>query len=285
MKFDVYTEIVDCFHRDISRKRHFRLNEFANHYPSVSKHTLGSICSLEYQKLMKKTNYKYHEPHFVEEYYCRFMDDINCGKKHVLLNLAEEVHLSPALFARNMLERHLSVTEYDGDAVPKPVLTRLMKDTSLVRDPVLANEIDVCILNDEFYGPIMDGIRHSIGHEYEFLLKRKADENKLVYLDEDQMRGRGYDKTPDIKLEVPIAVDGRVVNWIESKASFGDEISHKRYLKEQFWSYWNRFGPGLVIYWFGFIDELDTHRDKGIMLMDHFPEKISFMDTGYTSSQ
>ena len=35
-----------------------------------------------------------------------------------------------------------------------------------------------------------------------------------------------------------------------------------------------RFGPGLVIYWFGFVEELDTNRDKGIILMDHFPEKI-----------
>ena len=39
-----------------------------------------------------------------------------------------------------------------------------------------------------------------------------------------------------------------------------------------------RFGPGLVIYWFGFIEELDTNRDKGIMLMDHFPENIVVMN-------
>lgn len=36
-----------------------------------------------------------------------------------------------------------------------------------------------------------------------------------------------------------------------------------------------RFGPGLVIYWFGFIDELDVHKKQGIMLMDQFPSEIT----------
>lgn len=31
----------------------------------------------------------------------------------------------------------------------------------------------------------------------------------------------------------------------------------------------NRYGPGLVIYWFGFIEELNTHKD--VLLVDGFP--------------
>lgn len=35
-----------------------------------------------------------------------------------------------------------------------------------------------------------------------------------------------------------------------------------------------RFGPGLVIYWYGFIGELDCQRDRGILLKDCFPADI-----------
>lgn len=62
----------------------------------------------------------------------------------------------------------------------------------------------------------------------------------LAFRPEDHLRQYGYDKTPDVKLDVPIAVDGKVVNWIESKALFGDEITHREYMKNQYLSYWNR---------------------------------------------
>ena len=73
---------------------------------------------------------------------------------------------------------------------------------------------------------------------------------------EGALRAEGHAKTPDIKLELPIAVNGRIVNWIDSKASFCDPLVHVERGADQFQGYVNRFGPGMVVYWFGVIDEL-----------------------------
>ncbi len=44
-----------------------------------------------------------------------------------------------------------------------------------------------------------------------------------------------------------------------------------------------RFGPGLVIYWYGFVSELDCQRDRGILLRDGFPSDIVTLCQGPTS--
>lgn len=270
-----YRDIVNMLELDGTRRC---LKELQKMYPEVSVRTLGSIFSQEVQKKMKKCHYKFNAPRAKEKLYNRFKEGLalrSNGK--VLVGLAQQIGLAPALLARVVLEYHLMVCEYAGEIPPRLAVTSLLKDTALINDPILATEVQMCVVTDEVYGPYVDTVKHSIGHEYEFLLKQRLEERDLAYLDEDKLRERGYDKTPDCKLEVPIAVDGHVINWIESKASFGDEDSHRGYLKDQFWSYWNRFGPGLVIYWFGFIKDLDVNREKGILLMDHFPENIITM--------
>lgn len=48
----------------------------------------------------------------------------------------------------------------------------------------------------------------------------------------------------------------RLVSWIDSKATFGDDATHSRQMEEQYSTYLHRYGPGLVIYWFGCLDDL-----------------------------
>ena len=151
-----------------------------------------------------------------------------------------------------------------------------MRDTTLLGDARLANEVWLATIEDHSYGPFAEAIKASVGEEHEQKIKDILKEKDIPYCDEHVLRGQGYDKTPDIKLEIPLALEegGHIINWIESKALFGDPESHSGYLKDQFWSYWNRFGPGMVIYWSGYVKQLDIHRSQGIVLCDHFPEKI-----------
>lgn len=45
--------------------------------------------------------------------------------------------------------------------------------------------------------------------------------------------------------------DWKVVCWIDSKAVFGDVETHNVEVLPQAEAYVHRFGPGLILYWFG----------------------------------
>ena len=62
-------------------------------------------------------------------------------------------------------------------------------------------------------------------------------------------------KTPDTLLTTDIIVDGFVIKWVESKALFGSSEALEEHFKTQLLPYNSRYGPGLVIYWFGFVVE------------------------------
>lgn len=76
---------------------------------------------------------------------------------------------------------------------------------------------------------------------------------------------------PSLQVPVAVCVAGgawRVVHWVDSKACFGDERMHSQALEGQYATYVNRYGPGLVIYWFGFLAGLD---DECVALLDGLP--------------
>ncbi len=142
-------------------------------------------------------------------------------------------------------------------------------------DPFLAMNVKVCVLSDDICSPKAEYTKQLIGAQKEQELIQKLRSLKISFMMEKCMRNLGFPKTPDVLLSVPIAIDGTVINWVESKAFFGDPYQHDRYLKKQYWAYHNRFGPGLVVYWFGYVHELATPllQQSGILLrssMDGF---------------
>ncbi|PSC74291.1 NAD(P)-binding [Micractinium conductrix] len=133
----------------------------------------------------------------------------------------------------------------------------------------LQRDVEACVLCDRCYSPASDAARHAAGNAYEERLNAALAAAGVAFWTEDQLRSRGYHKTPDARLQVPIAVQGHIVNWIDSKATFGDDKLHRQQTAEQYERYVNRFGPGLVIYWHGFIADLNA--EENVLLMDRFP--------------
>ena len=116
--------------------------------------------------------------------------------------------------------------------------------------------------------------RREIGLEYERLLRRALERCDVPFEDEDALRARGFARTPDILLAVPLAVlvDGAAVcvNWVDSKAMFGGEEVYERDHRHQLRSYVNRLGPGVVVYWLGF-DRSIAGRDAEVLVVDGWP--------------
>eukprot|EP00276_Gloeochaete_wittrockiana_P003027 CAMPEP_0184658894 /NCGR_PEP_ID=MMETSP0308-20130426/27236_1 /TAXON_ID=38269 /ORGANISM="Gloeochaete witrockiana, Strain SAG 46.84" /LENGTH=260 /DNA_ID=CAMNT_0027098235 /DNA_START=194 /DNA_END=976 /DNA_ORIENTATION=+ len=224
-------------------------------FPDVSYNTLLSIYSQKYQLLTRQNVHRHRREDTAAKYLQWYLE----GQE--IIGIAERVNFSPCLLARIIVERLLKLS--------KPEVSRCLKDPSVISDERLRREVEICVECDETYSPSVERVRHINGTEYEYILQEKVRNLGIPFATEDDLRRMGYPKTPDIKLEVPIGVNGHVVNWIDSKASFGDEYTHDMILKDQLQGYVNRFGPGMVIYWFDFMDSLE--QDANIYLVNDFP--------------
>ena len=63
--------------------------------------------------------------------------------------------------------------------------------------------------------------------EHEQKIKDRLRALDIPFVDKHVLRSRGYDKKPDVKLEVPIAVGRRVINLIQGSLLFGDREAHE----------------------------------------------------------
>ena len=152
-------------------------------------------------------------------------------------------------------------------------------NTNLIPLSRLSLEVREAVDSDPMYGPRSDKERHNIGIEYELLLEYTLKNMGIPFETEEQLRKRGTAKTPDVLLSCPVGLkvrkkkspypieqspsripgsfekedeyEWKIVNWIDSKALFGDVDTHTNSVLPQVETYVHRFGPGLVLYWFG----------------------------------
>jgi hypothetical protein len=138
---------------------------------------------------------------------------------------------------------------------------KAIKDNRLRRDLNEACKVDIV------YSP--EGIRRQRdrGKWGEERLQKWLDKRNIEYKTEAELRGT-HKKTPDALFAKPMRLNGSDRIWIESKATFGDPVELKRHVKRQLEPYRSMFGEGLVVYWFGYVEDSRVSIPGGVSVVD-----------------
>jgi len=103
-------------------------------------------------------------------------------------------------------------------------------------------------------------VQRDRGIEGEAQIAAWLDKKGISYQTENDLKGEGK-KTVDFLLDKPIEIEHegekKEVCWIESKGSFGDLKKIRRDYNAQLKPYTELWGPGIVVYWFGYLEGMD----------------------------
>ena len=217
-----------------------------------------------HKKHIKKTAHVHKTPQNIQIYLTRLLTN-----RESIVALAKSLHFPPYMLVRYLIKHGNLFNDKRKKLVGTAAHT--------IDDPRIRRAIQQAAAADTYCSPAADIVRLNVGIEYEYILQQKLQQLGIAFQSEDQMRDEGRSKTPDIRLIVPIAIvdeqnkSVHVINWIDSKAMFGDPYTHNEN-KNQLQGYVNRYGPGMVIYWFDFVDVLNN--DVDILMCKDFPSEF-----------
>ncbi len=148
---------------------------------------------------------------------------------------------------------------------------KFVRDPKSIKDSRLKREIPEAAKADIIYSPVGMDIQTERGRKGEERLAQWLDRNYITYRREDDLKAE-FRKTPDFLLEKPLFVGTEECIWIESKANFGDRVEIRKNMKKQLIPYTEIFGKGIVVYWFGHVDDYEPV--EGVTVVDaHFFHK------------
>lgn len=134
---------------------------------------------------------------------------------------------------------------------------RMVREPETIEDKKLRVEMEAIRKADILYSPEGAQVQKDRGIKGEEKLADWLNEHEITYRTEKDLRGK-FPKTPDFLLDEPLSFEGLKIKWIDSKASFGDDIEIRKNNRRQFHQYVDLFGDGLVLYWFGIIDDIKS---------------------------
>ena len=190
----------------------------------------------------------------------RMLNEWSKGKS--IVSLADKYRFPPILVAMFI---------FLEDGASKKEFWSYINDPNLLESEETANEVREAVKNDIVYSPEANNRQKERGIWGENLLHEWLDGQGVGYRTENDLRGTESTKTPDCLLDYPVMYKGNKICWVESKASFGDNIEFRFNSRKQLVPYTQLFGPGLVVYWVGCLDDLEC--PEGVYVSD-----VSVMD-------
>jgi len=217
------------------------------------------------QRTVRDTTKKFYR---VQRHAPRILSEWKGGRS--MLSLSEKYEFPPML---------MGLMIFQANGCSKKQFWKLVRDPHSITDKRVRREIEEITREDCIYSPWGTELQYKRGTWGESQLESWLKKHHLTYKTEKDLRGE-FPKTPDCLLDEPIRVNGWEINWIESKASFGDKVEINKNVRKQLEPYTELFGEGLVVYWFGFVDEIE--RPEGIYITD---SSLLHMDCQVLSSE
>lgn len=172
--------------------------------------------------------------------------------------IADDIGMPPMLVAMEI---------FSVNGTPRKTFWEYVKDPSKLYSAETAAELEEARRADIVFSPEGEARSKERGIWGEGLLWEWLDGQGISYTTESDRRNEGK-KTPDCLLDRPMKLQGREINWIESKASFGDRTEFAYNCRRQLIPYTELFGPGAVVYWVGHVDGLEEPKDVYLYGMD-----------------
>jgi hypothetical protein len=203
------------------------------------------------QRTVRETTKAYYR---VERFSKHMADDWQRGMS--LLKISEKAEFSPILTT-------LLIFKEWGRG--KKEFWSYVRDPEVIPNERMRREIVEITEADFVYSPWASEQQNKRGTWGEEKLQCWLKDHEIGHRTEKDLRGE-FTKTPDCLFDKPVSVNGWKLNWIESKATFGDHVEVNKNLKKQLAPYREMFGQGLVVYWFGYVDNITL--PEGVHIID-----------------
>jgi len=181
-----------------------------------------------------------------------------------ILHISKEKRFPPTLIAGFLLREH---------GMRRSEIQRVLLNPEACHNRRIGKELKDALVKDRVYSPELNTGRSIEGRKGEERLEEYLNRHGIEYYTERDLRDREeFPKTPDILFKKEENIRGYVVYWIESKSNFASPTEFRNNYRKQLSSYTELFGTGIVVYWYGYVEGINTDPSIYVVEGEFFKE-------------